>query len=80
MRFDRTRIFASLIVVALALSLASCGSGGSTTPNTSGTAMVRFINGSPDAGAFDVLVNGKVVVSNVAYGQITSYQNLTVGT
>ena len=42
--------------------------------------MVRFINGSPDAGAFDVLVNGKVVVSNVAYGQITSYQNLTVGT
>ena len=42
--------------------------------------MVRFINGSPDAGNIDVLVNGKVVASNVAYGAITAYQSLTVGT
>ncbi len=80
MRLNRTGIFASLIVAALALSLASCGGGGSSTPNTSGTASVRFINGSPDAGNIDVLVNGKVVASNIAYGQITAYGTLTVGT
>jgi hypothetical protein len=76
---NRTRILASVLVVAFALLLASCGGGGSTTPVTSGTANVRFINGSPDAGAFDVLVNGKVIASNVAYGQISSYQAVTVG-
>jgi hypothetical protein len=76
----RTHIFASVLVAAFALLLASCGGGGSTTPTTSGTANVRFINGSPDAGAFDVLLNGKVIASNVAYGQITSYQPITVGT
>lgn len=80
MRLDRTGIFASLIVAALALSLASCAGGGSTTPSSTGTAMVRFINGSPDAGAFDVLVNGKVVASDIVYGQIGAYQTLTVGT
>ncbi len=80
MRLNRTGIFASLIVAALALSLASCGGGGSTTPNTTGTASVRFINGSPDAGNIDVLVNGKIVASNIAYGQITAYGSLTVGT
>lgn len=42
--------------------------------------MVRFINGSPDVGNIDVLVNGKVVASNIAYGAITAYQSLTVGT
>jgi hypothetical protein len=80
MRLNRTGIFASLIVAALALSLASCGGGGSTAPNTSGTASIRFINGSPDAGNIDVLVSGKVVASNVAYGQITAFTSLTVGT
>ncbi len=80
MRLNRTGIFASLIVVALALSLASCGGGGSTAPNTSGTASIRFINGSPDVGNIDVLVNGKVVASNIAYAQITAYTTSTVGT
>lgn len=77
---NRTRILASVLVAAFALLLASCGGGGSTTPTTSGTAKIRFINGSPDAGAFDVLLNGKVIASNVAYGQITSYQSVSVGT
>lgn len=80
MRLDRTGIFASLIVAALALSLASCGSGASTAPSTTGTAMIRFINGSPDAGAFDVLVNGKVIASDIVYGQISTYTTQTVGT
>jgi hypothetical protein len=80
MRLNRTGIFVSLLLAAFALSLASCGGGGSTTPNTTGKAMVRFINGSPDAGAVDVLVNGTIVASDVAYGQITAYQSLTVGT
>ncbi|HEY1726909.1 MAG TPA: DUF4397 domain-containing protein [Candidatus Baltobacteraceae bacterium] len=80
MRLNRTGIFVSLIVAALAISLASCGGGGSTTPNTTGTASIRFINGSPDAGNIDVLVNGKVVASNVAYAQVSAYTSLTVGT
>ncbi|HTX03033.1 MAG TPA: DUF4397 domain-containing protein [Candidatus Acidoferrales bacterium] len=80
MRLNRTGIFASLIVAGLALSLASCAGGGSTAPNTSGKANIRFINGSPDAGNIDVLVNGKVVASNIAYTQITAYTSLTVGT
>jgi hypothetical protein len=77
---NRTRLFACFIVAALAVSLASCGGGGSTTPTTSGNASVRFINGSPDVGAIDVLVNGKVVVSNLTYGQISSFQTIGVGT
>lgn len=77
---NRTRLFASILVAAFSLILASCGGGGSTSPVTSGNANVRFINGSPDAGAFDVLVNGKVVASDVVYGQITAYQSLAVGT
>jgi hypothetical protein len=42
--------------------------------------MVRFINGSPDAGNIDVLIQGKVVASNIAYGSITAFQSETVGT
>ena len=79
MRFDRVGIIASLIVAALSLGLSSCG-GSSSTPAATGTASIRFINGSPDAGAFDVLLNGKVIASNVAYGQITAYQTQTTGT
>jgi len=41
---------------------------------------VRFINGSPDVGNIDVLINGKVVASNIAYGAITAYTSQTVGT
>ncbi|MGH7684976.1 MAG: DUF4397 domain-containing protein, partial [Vulcanimicrobiaceae bacterium] len=77
---NRTQIFASVLVAAFALLLASCGGGGSTTPTSSGTAKIRFLNGSPDAGAFDVILNGKVIASNVTYGQITAYQSVTVGT
>ncbi|MGH7327471.1 MAG: DUF4397 domain-containing protein, partial [Polyangiaceae bacterium] len=68
----RTGLLACLLVAALAVSLASCGGTGSTTPTTSGNASVRFINGSPDAGAIDVLINGKVVVANLPYGQIST--------
>ena len=72
------QIIASLIVVALALALASCNGGYSSTAS-SGTASIRFINGSPDVGGFDVLLNGKVIATNVQYGQITAYQTQTVG-
>ena len=77
---NRTRLLASAFVAAFALLLASCGGGGSTTPVTTGNANVRWLNGSPDAGAFDVLVNGKVVASDVTYGSLTSYQSLVTGT
>ena len=79
MRFGRVG-FASIIVLALTLALASCNGGGYTSTATSGTASIRFINGSPDVGGFDVLVNGKVIATNITYGQISAYQTQTVGT
>lgn len=63
-----------------ALTLAACGGSGSTATSSSGNASVRFINGSPDAGPIDVLINGKAVVTNLAYGQISAYQMVLVGT
>lgn len=75
----RIRLFAGLLIASLALSLASCAGYGSTTPSTSGNASIRFLNGSPDAGAIDVLVNGKAVVSNLAYGQLSSFVTIAVG-
>ena len=73
------QIVASLVVAALALALASCN-GGYTSTASSGTASIRFINGSPDVTPFDVLLNGKVIATNVQYGQITAYQTQAVGT
>jgi uncharacterized protein DUF4397 len=78
--FNRTRLIASVIVTMFALTLAACGGGGSTATGSSGNASVRFINGSPDAGGIDVLVNGKAIVTNLTYSQISAYQTVLVGT
>ena len=78
--FNRTQLIASVIVTMFALTLAACGGGGSTATGSSGNASVRFINGSPDTGGIDVLVNGKAIVTNLTYGQISAYQTVLVGT
>ena len=76
------RIIALLVAPAAALSLAACG-GGSTAgiANASGnTANVRFVNGTPGQGAFDVYFQSSgsaapttPLVSNVAYAVASDY-------
>lgn len=76
----RIRIIASALVVVASFALSACGGGGTTSGTTSGAANIRFINGSPDVGAIDVIVNGKAVVSALAYRTISPYQSIQVGT
>lgn len=75
-------IFAAL-ALPLALSLAACGggSGSNTISNITGTqGQIRFINGAPNQGAFDVYYTSTgssastiPLVTNLAYGQITDF-------
>jgi len=51
-----------------------------TTAAPSGQARLRVIHASPDAGPVDVLVNGQVVLSNVAFGAISNYLSVPAGT
>lgn len=46
----------------------------------SGTAQVRVVHGSPDAPAVDVLVDGAVVLNNVAYQDASGYLDVPSGT
>jgi hypothetical protein len=50
------------------------------SPAATGQARLRVIHASPDAGPVDILVNGQVVLSNVAFGSISSYLTLPAGT
>lgn len=49
-----------------------------TVPPT-GDARLRIVHAAPDASNVDVLIDGQVVASNVAYGKIGSYLNVTAG-
>ncbi|WP_345817528.1 DUF4397 domain-containing protein (plasmid) [Paraburkholderia sp. PREW-6R] len=51
-----------------------------TSPAASGQARLRVIHASPDAGPVDILVNGQVVLSNVAFGTISNYLTVPAGT
>ena len=68
------------------LLLAGCNSGGSSTPTVPGlgntNGFLRFVNGSADAGAVDIYVDGNLSSSdtNVPYGKITAYQQFSSGT
>lgn len=70
------------IIGLLAVALANCGGGGSSNPITaSNNGYFRFVNGSADAGAIDIYVDGtKINTSSVAYGQITAYNKFSPGT
>ena len=62
-----------------AMSLAGCNGGSSSIPGFgTNNGFVRFVNGSPDIGAIDVLIDGnKINTSPLAYGQVTAYQQLS---
>jgi hypothetical protein len=51
-----------------------------TSPLASGQARLRVIHASPDAGPVDILVNGQVVLSDVAFGTISNYLTIPAGT
>jgi hypothetical protein len=51
-----------------------------TSAAASGQVRLRVIHASPDAGPVDILVNGQVVLSNVAFGTISSYLSVPAGT
>ena len=76
-----TRIVA-LLAAPAAISLAACGGGSTATiANVSGnTANVRFVNGTPGQGAFDIYVQATgsaapttPIVQNIAYAVASDY-------
>lgn len=50
-----------------------------TQAPAAGQSRLRVIHAAPDAGPVDILVNGQVVLSNVAFGAISSYLPLAAG-
>lgn len=69
------------IIGLLALIIAGCGGGGSSNPiSNPNIGYFRFVNGSADAGAVDVYIDGgKINTTAVAYGGITAYNKFTAG-
>jgi len=59
-----------------ALAASGCGGGSSST---SSTASLRVFQGSPDAPLVNLLVDGKTVASNIAYGGNSGYISVTSG-
>ncbi len=68
---------APVVFVSLVLFFASgCGGGG----GSSSTANLRFVQGSPDAPAVNLLVNGTTETSNMLYGNASGYVSVKAGT
>ncbi len=57
----------------------SGGAQGNIVSNSTGTAAVRFVNGSPDAGAIDLCVDGSIVVANSAYKAVSTFYTTLAG-
>ena len=78
-RFTSLRV-AALAVLAL-VSLASCGSDDSNNPFIpTPQARVMAVHASPDAPAVDLLVDGAVAGSGLAFPNNTGYLTVTAGT
>jgi hypothetical protein len=89
-------VFRYLTIAFAAISLASCGTNGSSTPIApvqqpttapTGTFTVRAVHGSPDAGPVDIYVFPKggtqsatPGIANLQYPGITSYYPVAAGT
>jgi hypothetical protein len=89
-------VFRYLTIAFAAISLASCGTNGSSTPIApvqqptaapTGTFTLRAVHGSPDAGPVDIYVFPKggtkratPGVANLQYPGITSYYPIAAGT
>lgn len=74
----KSRFLFAAAVAAMALS--ACNGTSSSSPFfPSNSSYTRVVNGSPDAGSVDVLVDGTTIQSNLAYGTMSSYSKLGVG-
>ena len=67
-----------LAAIVAALALQGCGLD-STAPGT-GTASLRLASASPDAGALDLLVNGRTVAHTVGHTQSSVAARVSAGT
>lgn len=73
-RIRRTALFAGVIAASL-LGLSSIG----VSAQDAETAQVRVLHASPDAPPVDVYVDGAAVLTNVAFGTISSYLEVSAG-
>gem|GEM_PF-3736606 len=53
------------------------GAQGNINGISTGTAAIRFVHGSPDAGPVDICVDGQFVATNVAYKTVSSFYIVT---
>jgi hypothetical protein len=51
----------------------SGGDQGNIVSNSTGTAAIRFVHGSPDAGPIDVCVDGTFLATDVTYGKVSPF-------
>jgi hypothetical protein len=70
--------FALLAAVVAALALQGCASDG-TAPPDGGPARLRLASASPDAGALDLLVNGKTVARAVGRTEASAASEVAAG-
>lgn len=78
LRFAHVFLF-SAALVAVALFSVGCGSSSSSTTTTTSPS-VRFVNASPDQMTVNILIDGTVVTSGLAYGgTATAYLPVTSG-
>jgi hypothetical protein len=73
----------AISVIGLLTIVASCGGG--STQQTTGSAQVRVLQGSPDLGSVDVSVDGKILTTNLGWRKVfplptTSYVAVPAGT
>ncbi|HET9030001.1 MAG TPA: DUF4397 domain-containing protein [Candidatus Aquilonibacter sp.] len=77
-----TRAATIALMGGFGLSLAACNGGSNSVPGFgTNNGYFRFVNGSADAGAVDVYVDGQKVNSSgpVAYGSVTAYNQYSAG-
>ncbi len=68
---------AALTLALIAVTITVLGPvGAGTVPASREDARLRFINASPDAPAFDVLVNGTPLFTDIGFGEITDYTSV----
>lgn len=73
------RLFAATALVA-ASALAACNGSTSSSPFfPQNTSYVRFAHGSPDAGKIAVKIDGSTISSTLAYGTMSAYASVKVG-
>lgn len=58
----------AILVIGLVTIVASCGDG--SMQQTSGSAQVRVLQGSPDLGSVEVSADGKVLTTNLAWRRV----------